>query len=156
SPALLLARLQRIPTTWHSWVIVLLAAGALVIEALNIGSLSITLPIIKKTMALTPRDTGMLAAASALGIVIRLIPTRYLADRFGRKRLLIFGVMWFAGGTVISAFSPNFAVLVMLRGLTGLGMAPAFIMPYTLTSEIVSATTRTAFAALLETALGVG
>jgi putative MFS transporter len=35
-------------------------------------------------------------------------------------------------------------------------MAPAFIMPYTLTSEIVSATTRTAFAGLLETALGIG
>jgi putative MFS transporter len=156
SPALLLARLQRIPTTWHSWVIVLLAAGALVIEALNIGSLSITLPIIRKTMALTPRDTGMLAASSALGIVVGMIPTGYMADRFGRKRLLIFGVVWFAGGTAISAFSPNLATLVILRGLTGFGMAPAFIMPYTLTSEIVSATTRTAFAGLLETALGIG
>lgn len=156
SPALLLARLQRIPTTWHSWVIVLLAAGALVIEALNIGSLSITLPIIRKSMALTPSDTGMLAASSAFGIVIGMIPTGYLADRFGRKRLLIFGVLWFAGGTAISAFSPTFAALVILRGLTGFGMAPAFIMPYTLTSEIVSSTTRTAFAGLLETALGIG
>jgi putative MFS transporter len=156
SPALLMARLQRIPTTYHSWVIVLLAAGALIIEALNIGSLSITLPIIRRSMHLTPGDTGVLAAASALGIAIGMIPTGYLADRFGRKKLLIFGVIWFAGGTAISAFSPNFASLAVLRGLTGLGMAPAFIMPYTLTSEIVSATTRTAFAGILESALGIG
>lgn len=156
SPALLMARLQRIPSTYHSWVIVLLAAGALIIEALNIGSLSITLPILRKTMAMTPRDTGALAASSALGVAIGMIPTGYLADRFGRKRLLILGIIWFAGGTALSAFSPNFATLAVLRGLTGLGMAPAFIMPYTLTSEVVSATTRTAFAGLLETALGIG
>lgn len=156
SPAILMARLQRIPATSSSWLIVILAAGALVVEALNIGSLSIILPILRNQMHLTPFDVGVLAASSALGIAVGMIPTGYLADHFGRKRLLIFGVIWFAGGTLISAFSPNFDILITLRGLTGLGMAPAFIMPYTLTSEIVPATTRTAFASILETALGIG
>ena len=45
---------------------------------------------------------------------------------------------------------------MVIRGLSGLGMAPAFIMPYSIVSEFVSATTRTAFAGLLETALGIG
>lgn len=156
SPAILMARLQRIPATWHSWLIVILAAGALIVEALNIGSLSIILPILRKQMHLTPFDVGVLAASSALGISIGMIPTGYLADRFGRKRLLILGVIWFASGTLISAFSPNFSTLVTLRALTGLGMAPAFIMPYTLTAEIVPAHTRTAYASILETALGTG
>lgn len=154
--AMLAARLQRIPTTRYTWLFVMLAAGALVIEALDIGSLGVILPVIHNLMHLTPTDIGALAASSALGIVIGMVPCGYFADRYGRKRLLIAGVLWFAGGTMLSAFSPNFTVLLILRGLCGLGMAPAFIMPYSLVSEFVSATTRSAFASLLETALGIG
>jgi hypothetical protein len=52
--ALLAARLQRIPTSRASWMLVILAAGALVIEALDIGSLSIILPGVKVMWQLTP------------------------------------------------------------------------------------------------------
>ena len=154
--AQLAARLQRIPTTRASWMLVILAAGALVVEALDIGSLSVILPGVRAMWHLTPGQVGMLAAASALGIAIGMIPAGRLADRFGRKRLLVAGVVWFCGGTMLSAAAPNYTALVLIRGLSGLGMAPAFIMPYSIVSEFVSATTRTAFAGLLETALGVG
>ena len=152
----LAARLQRLPTTRASWLIVILAAGALVVEALDIGSLSVILPGVKTMWHLVPSQIGILAASSALGIAIGMIPAGRLADRFGRKRLLVAGVLWFCGGTMLSAAAPNYTTLVLLRGLSGLGMAPAFIMPYSIVSEFVSATTRTAFAGLLETALGVG
>jgi putative MFS transporter len=154
--AQLAARLQRIPTSRASWMLVILAAGALVIEALDIGSLSIILPGVKVMWQLTPAQVGMLAAASALGIAIGMVPAGRLADRFGRKRLLVGGVIWFCTGTMLSAASPNYPTLMLLRGVSGLGMAPAFIMPYSIVSEFVSATTRTAFAGLLETALGIG
>jgi MFS transporter, putative metabolite:H+ symporter len=154
--AQLAARLQRIPTSRVSWNIVLLAAGALIVEALDIGSLSIILPSVKSTWHLTPAQVGMLAASSALGIAVGMIPAGHLADRIGRKRLLIGGVCWFCAGTILSAASPNYSALIVLRGVSGLGMAPAFIMPYSLVSELVSSTARTAFAGLLETALGVG
>ena len=150
------ARMQRIPTTRHTWIIVLLAAGSLVVEALDIGSLGIILPIIRKTMGLTPSEIGILAASSALGIVFGMIPAGRLADRFGRKRLLLGGTIWFAGMTILAAFSPNFYVLLTLRALSGLGMAPAFIIPYAIVSEFVSATSRAAFAGLLEASLGIG
>jgi putative MFS transporter len=154
--ALLAARLQRIPTSSATWMLVILAAGALVIEALDIGSLSIILPGVRALWHLSPSQVGILAASSAFGIAIGMIPAGRLADRLGRKRLLVAGVFWFCGGTILSAASPNYATLVLLRGLSGLGMAPVFIMPYSIVSEFVSATTRTAFAGLLETALGIG
>jgi MFS transporter, putative metabolite:H+ symporter len=154
--ARLAARLQRLPTTRVSWLLVMVAAGALVIEALDIGSLSIILPGVKVFWHLTPTEIGTLAASSALGVALGMIPAGRLADRLGRKRLLVGGVIWFCAGTMLSAASPNYATLVVLRGLSGLGMAPAFIMPYSIVSEFVSATTRTAFAGLLETALGIG
>jgi MFS transporter, putative metabolite:H+ symporter len=152
----LAARLQRLPTTRSSWLLVILAAGALVVEALDIGSLGVILPGVRALWHLSPSQVGTLAAASALGIAVGMIPAGRLADRFGRKRLLVAGVVWFCGGTMLSAAAPNYTTLVMIRGLSGLGMAPAFIMPYSIVSEFVSATTRSAFSGLLETALGVG
>ena len=137
-------------------MLVILASGALIVEALDIGSLSIIFPGVKNVWHLVPAQIGMLAASSALGIAVGMIPAGRLADRLGRKRLLVGGVLWFCAGTMLSAAAPNYATLVLLRGLSGLGMAPAFIMPYAIVSEFVSATTRTAFAGLLETALGIG
>ena len=152
----LAARLQRIPTSRATWMLVILAAGALVIEALDIGSLSIILPGVKALWHLSPSQVGVLAASSALGIAVGMVPAGRLADRLGRKRLLVGGILWFCAGTMLAAASPNYTTLVLLRGLSGLGMAPVFIMPYSIVSEFVSATTRTAFAAVLETALGLG
>ena len=152
----LAARLQRIPTTRSSWLLVILAAGALVVEALDIGSLGVILPGVRALWHLSPSQVGTLAAASALGIAVGMIPAGRLADQFGRKRMLVAGVIWFCGGTILSAAAPNYLTLVLIRGLSGLGMAPAFIMPYSIVSEFVSATTRSAFSGLLETALGIG
>ncbi len=155
-PAAVAARMDRIPNTSWSWMVVLLVSGALIVEALDIGTLGTILPVVRKVMVLTASDIGLLAASSALGIVIGMIPAGHLADRYGRKPLLMAGTLWFAGGTVLAAFSPNFAVLLLIRGLSGLGMAATFIMPFSIVSEFVSRTSRGAFAGVLDTALGVG
>ena len=154
--AAIAARMQRLPTTRFSWMIVFLVAGALVVEALDIGTLGTILPVLRKALALTPHEIGLLAASSALGIVLGMIPAGRLADRFGRKPLLIAGTLWFAGGTALAALSPNFTFLLVVRGLSGLGMAATFIMPYSIVSEFVSERSRTAFSGILETALGLG
>ncbi|MGH9618001.1 MAG: MFS transporter, partial [Acidobacteriaceae bacterium] len=45
-----------------------------------------------------------------------------LADRFGRKRPLIFCVLYFSCCTVLTGLSPNFLVFVLFRALYGIGM----------------------------------
>jgi putative MFS transporter len=153
---LLSARLQRLPTTRYTCAFVSLLAGALIIEAFDIGSLSVLLPILKPLMHLSAAQVGMLAAASTVGITIGMIPAGFLADRFGRKRVLIGGMLWFSGLTIVSALAPDFWTLLVLRGLSGLGMGATFIMPYALLVELVPSRTRAAFAGVLEAALGIG
>jgi SHS family lactate transporter-like MFS transporter len=46
----------------------------------------------------------------------------FLADRYGRKRPLIFCVLYFSLFTVLTGVAPNFAVFVICRGLYGIGM----------------------------------
>src|ERR1700722_5456552 len=153
---LLSARLQRLPTTRYTCAFVLLLAGAFIVEAFDIGSLSVILPILKPLMHLSAAQVGVLAASSTVGITIGMIPAGLLADRIGRKRVLIGGVLWFASLTLVTALAPDFRTLLMLRGLSGLGMGAAFIMPYALLVELVSSRTRAAFAGVLEASLGLG
>ena len=153
---LLAARLQRLPTTRYTCAFVLLLAGALIIEAFDIGSLSVILPILKPLMHFSAMEVGMLAASSTVGITIGMIPAGLLADHFGRKPVLIGSVLWFSGLTLVSALAPDFRTLLILRGLSGLGMGATFIMPYALLVELVSSRTRAAFAGVLESALGIG
>jgi Major Facilitator Superfamily/Histidine kinase-, DNA gyrase B-, and HSP90-like ATPase len=107
--------------------------------------LSVILPILKPLMHFSAMEVGVLAASSTVGITIGMIPAGLLADHFGRKPVLIGGVLWFSGLTLVSALAPDFRTLLILRGLSGLGMGATFIMPYALLVELVPSRTRAAF-----------
>jgi len=59
-----------------------------------------------------------------------LLTAGSLGDRFGRYRFLAFGLAVFGVGSLLSAFARSATMLILTRGLTGIG--GAFIMPSTL------------------------
>ncbi len=46
-----------------------------------------------------------------------------LCDRFGRRRIFVIGVTWFAVASLICAIAPNIELLIAARGLQGVGGA---------------------------------
>lgn len=46
-----------------------------------------------------------------------------LADRFGRRRIFQFGVLWFAAASLLCGLAPTEEVLALARGLQGIGGA---------------------------------
>ena len=74
-------------------------------------------------------------SAALLGLAIGAMTFGPIADRFGRKRVLILSVMIFSLGTVISAFVVNLWQLEVLRFITGLGLGAAMPNAVTLISE---------------------
>ncbi|MFE3863586.1 MFS transporter [Streptomyces goshikiensis] len=46
-----------------------------------------------------------------------------LSDRFGRRRIFVLGVVWFAVGSLLCGIAPNAGVLVASRALQGVGGA---------------------------------
>lgn len=149
-------RIDRLPVTSFTWRIVLLGSLAWFIESLSIGAMGVVLPVVKRTMALSAGDLGLLAVASTIGIVVGIIPAGQLADLLGRKRILIWGIVEYSVLTMLCAFSPNFVVLVILRLLSGLGMGAVFPLPYAITSEFVPLNRRTAFNGVMDASLSVG
>ena len=59
-----------------------------------------------------------------------------LADRYGRRPLLIASLLLFSIATGLSAFAPGLAILFVLRFLAGLGLGGELPVASTLVSEL--------------------
>ena len=63
-----------------------------------------------------------------------------LADRFGRKNILLLSVLWDSIFTSLSAFAPNFIIFAILRLISGLGVS--WGISFSLLSETFSSEKR--------------
>lgn len=61
--------------------------------------------------------------AYTLGLAALILLGGSLGDRFGRRRVFLVGVVWFAVASVLCGLAPNIETLVAARGLQGVGGA---------------------------------
>ncbi|TCT09620.1 MFS transporter [Paralcaligenes ureilyticus] len=134
----LLARLDNIPITRGIWTIIGLVTMVWIIEAFDIGMIGSALVFLKQTWPLTSAQTGMLGSAGTFGIVIGLLPAGWLADRYGRKKVLLVGVTVFSAFTYFGVFTTNINQLAVLRFVAGLGEGAVFTAPYLIIAEFVN------------------
>jgi predicted MFS family arabinose efflux permease len=67
--------------------------------------------------------TGQLTAATAITWALTAFLAGPVSDTYGRRRMLLTGLMLMALGTLSSAFAWNYGVLFVCRCLTGVGAA---------------------------------
>lgn len=138
----LLSRLDRIPITSTIVQFIALLASVWIIEAFDIGIVGQVVLVLKKIWNLSPGDVGLLGTSSTVGIVIGLYFAGPLIDRFGRKKVLIWGVTSFSIFTVIGAAFADLWWIIAMRFIAGLGEGAVFPLPYLMISEFVSARRR--------------
>lgn len=138
----LLSRIDRLPITGFHISIMALLVMAWIIEAFDIGIVGQVVLVLKNIWNLSPGDVGLLGTSSTVGIVIGVYCAGRLMDRFGRKKILIWGVTWFCIFTGIGAIFPNLYWVAAMRFIAGLGEGAVFPIPYLMISEFVSAKKR--------------
>jgi putative MFS transporter len=149
-------RIDRLPFNWITARIMLLAGIAWFIESYDIGIMGNTLPLLKNQFGFGASMQGWLVAASTLGIVIAIVPASWIADRFGRKRVLIYGTIWYAVFSLLCGLAPSIPVLLALRIISGFGMGAVFPIPYALASEYMPRRLRGAMTGILDSFLSFG
>jgi putative MFS transporter len=149
-------RIDRLPVSREIWGIMLLAGIAWLVESYDIGVIGNVLPSLEKQFSLNPFSIGVLAIASTLGIVVSIIPAGMLADRVGRKKMLVIGTAWYSIFTLIGGFSPTPFVIILLRFIAGLGMGTIFPIPYAMAAEFMPRHFRGAMTGILDSFLSVG
>ncbi|HEY0033325.1 MAG TPA: MFS transporter, partial [Devosia sp.] len=90
---------------------------------------------------------GMLIGASLFG---------RLADRFGRRRVLLVTVICDAIFGLLSVFAPNLLVLVLFRFLTGMAVGGTLPVDYAMMAEFLPAKNRGRWLVVLEGFWAVG
>ncbi|ONK12970.1 MFS transporter [Streptomyces sp. MP131-18] len=114
----------------REWAGLALLALPTVLLGLDLTVLYLVLP--SMAADLDPSATQTLWIMDAYGFFIAglLITMGTVGDRIGRRRLLMIGVVAFAGVSVLAAFAPSADLLILARAL--LGVAGATLMPSTL------------------------
>jgi len=119
----------------RTWVLVAVALP-LVVLSIDFSGVAVALPQIGKDLDASSGSVGWVINAFALGAAGPLLVSGRIADRFGRRRMLLGGVALFAAGTLASALAPTFTILVLARVVQG--VATALFMPASL--SVVSTT----------------
>jgi EmrB/QacA subfamily drug resistance transporter len=90
------------------------------------SSINIALPPIGREFQMNAVLLGWVATAYILGSATCLLPFGRLADIYGRKRILTYGIFIFTIASILLAFTPSATVLIALRALQGIGGAMIF------------------------------
>lgn len=134
----LLTRFDRLPVTRSVVVAIVLLSLVWLVESFDIGIVSTLVLVLGPNWDLSSSGIGLLGASATIGLVLGIFPAGRLADRFGRKRMLVVGVTVFSVFTLASAFVSDIWTLVVLRLIAGLGEGAVFPLPYTILSEMVN------------------
>ncbi|MDV6247091.1 MFS transporter [Rhodococcus opacus] len=134
----LLTRLDRAPITRTLKIGIGVVVLVWLLESFDIGLVSVLIVVLGPEWQLTSAEIGMLGASGTVGLLLGMIPAGRMADRFGRKKVLIVGTIIFAVFTFLSAFSGNLTQLLVMRSIAGLGEGAIFPVPYLMISELIN------------------
>jgi AAHS family 3-hydroxyphenylpropionic acid transporter len=102
-----------------------LCFGVMVIEGFDIQAMGVAAPRLGPELKLSKEVLGQALAGSNIGLVFGAIVGGWLADRLGRKPVLIGAVVLFGVFTLMTMMSKTFEMLFAARLLTGLGFGAA-------------------------------
>ena len=113
------------PTRTRYWVIVF-AITLAIIQYIDRVCISQAMPDIAKDLRLTDGQKGAVFSAFALAYSLFEIPTGWLGDRIGARKVLMRVVLWWSFFTAATGWAWNHVSMVVTRFLFGAGEAGCF------------------------------
>lgn len=140
----------------YQWRILLLCALAVVLDGFDVQAMGFVAPAIKQDWQVAPSVFGPIFSASLFGMVFGSLVLSAVADRIGRRPVLI-GAM-FASGllSLATSYAESIPQLLMLRFLTGIGLGAILPNALALTSEYSPARHKTFLVMMMACCLSVG
>lgn len=126
------------------------------IDGFDTAIIGFIAPAIRAEWSLGVAQLGPLFAAGLFGLMLGAFAVGPLADRHGRKTMLMASMVVFGGASLASAWSGGLQSLTWLRFLTGVGLGGAMPMTITLASEYCPAARRSSLVTLMFCGFTIG
>ena len=120
---------------WVGLVFISIAVSLIIVDSTIVN---VAIPAIVDDLGITSTEVQWVQEAYTLVFAALLLVFGSLADRFGRRRVMLIGVVIFAASSVLAASAPDGGMLILARLAQGVG--GSMILPTTL--SIINATFR--------------
>ncbi|HWE13462.1 MAG TPA: MFS transporter [Solirubrobacteraceae bacterium] len=126
------------------------------VESYDIGLTGSVLPSLTGVYHLGTGLKTVVSISAAAGIVLGIAPAGWLADRFGRKRVMIAGTVAYSVLTCLTGLAGDIATVIVLRALAGIAMGAVFPLPYAYAAELCPPALRGRFTGIADSFLSIG
>lgn len=120
---------------WAGLVFISIAVSLIIVDSTIVN---VAIPAIVDDLGISSTEVQWVQEAYTLVFAALLLVFGSIADRIGRKRMLLIGVVIFAGSSILAALSTSGGMLIAARFVQGVG--GAMILPTTL--SLINATFR--------------
>ncbi|MFZ5644762.1 MAG: MFS transporter [Bacillota bacterium] len=135
-------RVERLPASSYQFFTAGLILLAWFFESIDLGGIGYLMPVLAKEFNIDPATLGMMGSMSFVGMLVGAMASGILADRFGRKRLLVAAMIFWGVCGVLLANAWSVESLFVFRFLLGLGLGAQAPVAITLLSEFVPSKAR--------------
>lgn len=142
--------------TTYQWGVVILATALNLLDGFDVLALAFTASAIKGSLGLDGTHLGYLLSAGLVGMTLGSVGLAPLADRIGRRKLLILSLILSAIGMFGSALSPTALELGICRVITGLGVGGILVGTNVIVSEYSSRKWRSLAISIFASGFGIG
>lgn len=124
--------------SWNKSIMSIFIFGALadLLFGYDSGVMGVALLFIKKQMSLTPLMQGWVVSLLLVGAMFGVAFAGMLADKFGRRRIILVTAITFAIGAVGAALAPDVYTILAFRFIMGLGVGAASVVVTIYLSEM--------------------
>ena len=129
-------------TNLQRWTYVL-ASLAIIIDGFDGQMIGYAIPQIMNEWGTTRAAFSLAVASGLAGMAIGSLSAGVLADKFGRKPVLIGSILLFGTSTMLIGFATDVQGIALIRFFAGLGIGAALPAATTLTAEYIPLRLRT-------------
>lgn len=101
----------------------IIMGSANIVEAMEIMLLAVVSPEIRCEWRLQDWQVALVSTMVFLGFMVCGVLSGYLADRYGRWKVVVAGFLWSAYFSLLTSFAPSYIWFIFLRSMVGCGVA---------------------------------
>jgi AAHS family 4-hydroxybenzoate transporter-like MFS transporter len=136
--------------------VLLLCLAAMILEGYNTYAVSYVGPELAAVWGIAPTALGMVFTAGIIGSAVGYVAIGPLADRAGRRRLVVAGVAGFGLVTLVSATASSAGLFILYRIIAGLALGITLPNVISLVAEFAPARWRGLSVVILFSGFAIG